>query len=142
MDAAWLLLLLWMMRETMRDRLMNQPTIAVYTSPRSGMLAACLHGQDGRLWCYRTIFPPLPCHLLTNPAIDDAATSTELLVASLGLRSAFIGRAHSKLHTLYTARGMAGYCTRMACEGVLTVGRIRICATTQRAAKLARTVPG
>ena len=65
-----------------------------------------------------------------------------LLVASLGQLPPAIGRARATLHTLYTARGMAGYCTRMACEGVLTVGRIRICATTQRAAKLARTVPG
>ena len=42
-----------------------------------------------------------------------------LLVASLGLLPPAIGRARTQLHTLYTARGMAGYCTRMAFEGVL-----------------------
>lgn len=111
----------------MRDRLMNQPTIAAYASPRSGMLAACLHGRDGRLWCYRGIFLPCPVTLQIQQSMMQLL---RLLVASLGLRSAFIGRARIQLHTLYTARGMAGYCTRMACEGVLTVGRIRICATT------------
>jgi hypothetical protein len=42
-----------------------------------------------------------------------------LLVASLGQLPPAIGRARARLHTLYTARGMAGDCTRMAFEGVL-----------------------
>jgi hypothetical protein len=49
-----------------------------------------------------------------------------LLVASLGQRPPAIGRARDTLHTLYTARGMAGYCTRMAFEGVLEEWRVRV----------------
>ena len=45
-----------------------------------------------------------------------------LLVASLGQLPPAIGRARVRLHTLYTARGMAGDCTRMAFEGVLRYG--------------------
>jgi len=71
----------------------------------------------GRLWCYRGIFPSLsPYKSGRRQAIDDAFARCS---ASLGAWPAFIGRARARLHTLYAARGMAGYCTRMAFEGVL-----------------------
>jgi hypothetical protein len=47
MEAAWLLLLSWMMGEVMRDRLMHQPTIAVYTSPGSELLLPAYTGEMG-----------------------------------------------------------------------------------------------
>ena len=79
-------------------------------------LPACLHGQDGRLWCYRSIVLPCPVTLQIQQSMMQLLP---LLVASLGARRSSIGRARARLHALYTARGMAGDCTRMAFEGVL-----------------------
>jgi hypothetical protein len=87
--------------------------------PRIGAVAACLHGRDGRLgrlWCYRSIFLPCPVTLQIQQSMMQLLP---LLVASLGQLPPAIGRARARLHTLYTARGMAGDCTRMAFEGVL-----------------------
>ena len=88
--------------------------------PRIGALAACLHGQDGllgRLWS--GVIGASSSLALSPYKSRSMMQLLPLLVASLGQLPPAIGRARATLHTLYTARGMAGYCTRMAFEGVL-----------------------
>jgi hypothetical protein len=90
----------------MKDRLNRQPT----TVHKHSGSAVSLHG---RLWCYRDIFLA-PYKSGRRQAIDDAR-----FVPASVLGGASIGRVRAKLQTLYAARGMAVYGTRMAFEGVL-----------------------
>jgi hypothetical protein len=105
-----------------RDNERRTDESTYYSSIRLLPQDRCLHGFDGRLgrlWCYRSIVLPCPVTLQIQQSMMQLLP---LLVASLGARRSSIGRARARLHALYTARGMAGDCTRMAFEGVLRYG--------------------
>ena len=113
----------------MRDRLMNQPTTPVYSCfPR----IAAYTGSTGDWGDCGVIGASSSLALVTLQIQQSMMQLLRLLVASLGARRSSIGRARARLHTLYTARGMAGDCTRMACEGVLKYVHYCLCVYVPR----------